>query len=1032
MKRRLLALLFCFPACLPAQQEAVYFENIGLKEGLSSLNASALYRDNRGFLWIGTADAGLNRFDGTGMEVFRHSDRDSTSLCSDAIFSILGDEQGFIWVGANGGISRLNPATGRCRNFTQQNGRLAVNAENRLFQDGAGAIWTRNAGSLERYDPATQRFVQHPASKLLSFAGRAAFDAHGNVWIGSHGLKSLDPVSGALKRFLPYPYPDVAHHLLETIEADVVGAVVDRHDNIWVLSWSGGLCRFDPKTETFEKFLWNARRSNATNIPFDIAETYSANGQRIFWIAAEHGLLRMPLEAGAFPALAQRYDLIAADSGAGLLPEGQVIRLLADQEGNLWAGSTGAGVFRRHIRQENFLHLKNALEAPIEKITFALNGDALVSGLGDPISVWDSRLIRKKQTPRFPASTEPDLGRLSWGAARDEASGIMYIATFDGLVAWDENQNRMRRYPFNLAEPGGLLHRRITQVFPLGNGHLLLAFWMHYLQLFDANTGKTIKLLGKQGSITRQITKDAAGNIWVCGEGFLARFEPAKALLTDVLRDETIYLAIFFDAKNRCWLGTNKGLLQFDLTNRRILARYGFEEGLPGNEVSGIRKDSLGRLWLMTNKGVCFFDPDARRPYTLGKADGLVLPHAGAKMGQAPDGRIWLAEGRDIQIFQPELIRTPAPSRVYITGLKINQRDTFPEAPFGQLTEMRLRPGENDLAFLYTAIDLESFGRTRFLYRLDGLQNEWVRAGKNRMAVFVNLPAGAYTFRVRPEDAGDNAAFDATLRIVVTDFVWQRRWFQALALFLLGGLIAFAYYRWNNQRLRLRLAKLEHVRAMEALRLDIAQDIHDEVGADLTKISLSAQFTAMLPHLSGAELRDKLRAISVDAREVAVHLGDIVFAINPHYDHFAEVQAYFREKGRAFLEEARLEAYFDLPPAAQNPLVPPEVKRQLYLLFRESLNNAVKHAQAKSVRIALRLEAGGQRFLLEICDDGAGFDLQNTRIFGNGLAAMRARAEKIGARLTVDTAPGQGTRIRVEGNIDDAGNPIYQTALTKA
>ncbi|MCK6695347.1 MAG: histidine kinase, partial [Thermoanaerobaculia bacterium] len=283
-------------------------------------------------------------------------------------------------------------------------------------------------------------------------------------------------------------------------------------------------------------------------------------------------------------------------------------------------------------------------------------------------------------------------------------------------------------------------------------------------------------------------------------------------------------------------------------------------------------------------------------------------------------------------------------------------------------------------------------------------------------AAFVNLPAGQYTFRVRPEDAGAGDAFDAVLRVRVTDHFWQRAWFRALVLVLLSAFTVFAYNRWTNQRMRLRLADLERERALEDLRVDIAQDIHDEVGSALTKIALSAQFAAMVPDQQEQDFREKLRRIGTEARNVALQLGEIVFAINPRYDRFAEVQAYFREKGREFLEEAQLSSRFDLPPAPGNPAVPPPVKRQLYMLYRECLNNIVKHAEARSVSIVFRLE-NRRDYLLEIRDDGKGFDPENTRQFGSGLKGMQMRAEKIGAVLEMETGPGNGTTVRVRGRL---------------
>lgn len=246
--------------------------------------------------------------------------------------------------------------------------------------------------------------------------------------------------------------------------------------------------------------------------------------------------------------------------------------------------------------------------------------------------------------------------------------------------------------------------------------------------------------------------------------------------------------------------------------------------------------------------------------------------------------------------------------------------------------------------------------------------------------------------------------------------VWDALWFS-LGLGYRTYLIQQENNRLNREKLEQELAlEQERIRTAEQLRVQIAQDIHDEVGADLSKLSLSAEFAAMQETNQAPDLRLRLREVGAQTRNVARKLNELVFVINPRYDDFAEVQAYFREKGREFLEEAAISSRFDLPEAAGNPVVSPNVKRHLYMLFRECLNNTVKHANAGAVRVLFRAD-NDQRFLLEIEDNGDGFDLNNTRKFGNGLKSMQSRCEKINAELTISSTPGDGTLLRVVGSL---------------
>lgn len=1005
---QILALCLFFTLPIAAQQSAGFFEYIGVKDGLSHSDVLSLFRDSRGFLWIGTVNGGLNRYDGHEMKVYRHRDSDSLSLCEDIVYSILEDEQGFIWVGTNGGISCLNPTSGKCRNFTKQNGHLAYNGENRLFKDAQGRLWTANGG-LERYDPDAGRFIRFPSIDTLHLGGTAAADREGRFWVGGHrGLKRIDTADKEIRIFLPFRREDLR---------EINGAKIDRYGNIWVCTWGGGLLRFHPETGQFERFLWGPETpfTSNSNIVFDIAETFDLVGKHYFWIATEDGIYKFALGPEGFPSLDVPHDFY------NNLPCGQVRVLYADGQGNLWAGGPG-GLCRYSVRQENFRTFRKIVPGGMENINFTAAGDALVSFPGEPpCAIFDADLRPREMKISLPPKKLFPERDISWDMVKDEESGLMYVATFEGLLAYNEKTGATRWFLKKDGDSTGLVAHKVTNILPLGGGKLLLATWGLGMQVFDANTGQNLKYLGKYALIVRRLKKLPNGEIWVCAESNLMKFDPVRQELEYVTPNPVLmYYDILIDVQGRCWLATDQGLFLFDRQTHRLLEHYGTEEGLPHKFIDRFCEDGRGRIWLFTQKGLCYFDPDMKRCTRLGLSDGILNADLGGGLVQGPDGHFWLAFGTDLQIFRPELVETPRPSQCYITGLKINEKDSILDRPFEHIAEIRLLPGQNALTFNYTAADLETFGKTSFLYRLEGLQSDWVHAGKDRTARFINLPAGEYVFRVRPEDAGDDDSTDAVLRIVVTNHFWERAWFINLAM-LTGMLLALGmvtyYYR---SRLRLREAEAERLKAIEATRSQIAQDIHDDLGTELSKISIGARVAAMMPELDGDALREKLQAIGADAQAVAQHLRDVVFIANPRFDAFSEVQAYFREKSREFLERVGLEPHFDFPKPEHDPPVRPEVKRQLFLLLRECLNNTARHAGATELFFRFELVPGadkpaGDSYLFDIRDNGSGFDPGDTRPFGNGLSGMSARAEKIGAQLTLDTAPGKGTSIRLTG-----------------
>lgn len=202
----------------------------------------------------------------------------------------------------------------------------------------------------------------------------------------------------------------------------------------------------------------------------------------------------------------------------------------------------------------------------------------------------------------------------------------------------------------------------------------------------------------------------------------------------------------------------------------------------------------------------------------------------------------------------------------------------------------------------------------------------------------------------------------------------------------------------------------------ERIRSRIAQDIHDEAGAGLTKISLAAHAALQIPQLSTSELRERMAKLAADARMTAGSLREIVFAVNPDFDRFSEMQAYFREQAREFWESLPPTVHFDFEKSPHDPIVPPDMRRELLLTFKEAQNNAAKHAAANNIWLTMKL-IDSHTYLIEVRDDGRGMPTDKMSVHTQGQRGMRQRAEWIGAELTVESAPGEGVRVRMTGKI---------------
>lgn len=990
-------LLLFFALAASGQEWIPHYDRIGTKEGLSGEVVTAIFQDSRGFLWIGTDGQGLNRYDGNDMQTWRHSKRDSFSLCGNWVRSIMEDINGRIWVGTTNGISRLNPVNGRFDNYFNDDDPFGAS---HLFKDRKGTTWSASQFGLWQFNPDADKF-----ERRLAVDGGDRFFSHsgagtdGRLWLGGTGVTAFDPLNGDTQCF--YPFPNEPHDA----EKNRNPVKVDSFGNIWVFCWGGGLQRFHPESGRFEQFIWqkNPKFPNLANIPFDVEETSDVEGKRIFWLATENATFRFPLEAGAFPSPDQPYTLFRP--GSDLRPAGsQTRRLLSDRSGNLWFGTTN-GLYRYKKEQEYIRIIRTPGTASISQVFFTQNGEALVSSEAkNPLMILDDRQHWKKVFRNLPPGSNDGAGEICWSAVKDEETGIVYAATFHGLVAYDEKSGETRWYRQNPKDSSGIVDGKVTHILPLGKSQLLLSFWKHGLQVLDTRSGKTVWRFQEKGMDNIWSIKRLDGVIWIGTEGTLYTFDPQKRIMTDMTPQEVFgirYYDVLKDRQGQIWVGTNYGLWRLDAQNRRVLEKFTTDEGLAGIDVNTMAADSFGRLWLATVEGFCVFNPTTRKFYPLDKE----IFHVG-HIWKAPNGELWLTNTDRIQILNPGLFPDPHPSRVYITGLKINEKDSFPDVPFERIQQIRLRPGQNALTFSFTAVDLDVFGKTDFRYILEGLQSEWVHAGKNRRAAFVNLPPGVYTFRVRPEDAGDGSFYDATLTVVVTDYFWQRAWFKAGVFILLTALLVGLIFLSYTRELRARNLSLQARLAIQDERNRISRDLHDDLGSGLGAIRLLSDIA--LSKTASKDLRARVGTIAESARDLSEKIHEIIWAANPKNDTLDRLIIYLHQYAVSLFGDSKYELRAPIPEAIPAVNIAGEHRRALFLAYKEALNNIVQHAQATCVQVGFQCAL--TQLEIRICDNGRGFDLSATGDSGNGIVNMRKRIEDMGGQFGIWSGA-QGTEV---------------------
>jgi signal transduction histidine kinase len=370
------------------------------------------------------------------------------------------------------------------------------------------------------------------------------------------------------------------------------------------------------------------------------------------------------------------------------------------------------------------------------------------------------------------------------------------------------------------------------------------------------------------------------------------------------------------------------------------------------------------------------------------------------------EGRIWFVNQRSVAVFDSR--RLPAQQmepelqleEVNVDGVTMNV------VPYNRL---RISSRMRHIEFHYTCPDLLAPASARFRYRLNGSEKEWMEAGPGRVAYYGHLPPGPYEFQVM--SLGRNGAWREPPRVLSVEIVprfWERRTVQAATgLALLGG-ISGAVWGAARARLRRRLASLERQQALAQERARIARDMHDELGAGLTQISLLSSMAGSTPAASD-EVRAGTSKIAEVSRDLVRSLDEIVWVVRPQNDNLESLVEYLAQASRDLCEHSAVRCWFSGPPQVPALEVPANLRHNLLLACREGVNNVLKHSGASEVRIRVLLEDA--TLYVELTDNGHGFEIAKGEAKRSGLLHMRQRMNEAGGTCELESVLGKGSRV---------------------
>lgn len=961
---RRIALLVFAAVCLSRQavaagpEQTYSLTNWTDKDGIVG-PVSSIAQDQDGYLWLGTF-GGLVRFDGVRFVQWPLDGEPSERPIS----AISASRDGSIWVGFG-----LRELVARVRGNRVESFRLGDGAEagfvRNLIEDRSGTMWAAAFGGLWKYGNGKWERIE-PAHGLPAGTVDALYeDPHGDLWVGS--------VAGVFRRrtgsehFQPVPVPSQ-----DATAPRWFGAGAD--GSTWMAD-PRGLIRIGRS----DKPQWTS------GIPGPRRLLYDGHGS--LWVGTlRDGLIRINAGTNS-PSLDDSTHFTTRNG----LSDDDVRSLFQDREGNIWAG-TRTGL-TRFAETPSFItsggeklgnEVINALATSTDGRIWASSNDGLMvfdngrwSRIGKPQGLPSDAVI----------ALDPDENRGLW-LTTDQGAGHFSAGRFVSLPL----PNNIRRVTCIAAGPGGSIwlsdqsmgvfrwkggkltsfehvtgRRPAHVIYTDSIGNVWVALLGAGVIVFNGDQHTTLPENQLAPGVVSAIHEDRNGTVWIASSGGISAFKDGVLVAhrQSTLRDAS---SLITDDRGFLWLGVPIGLIRIheselqkasaDSAYRIRYRLFSQSDGLHGiptrNSVwpSATRGED-GTLWFVTNEGVTTVDPNA-------VDDTVRTPQVRIEAVVADDRSIDIAPGQTIP---------PLTARIQID---------------------------------YTALTLAAPEKTRFQYRLEGFDTEWLDAGTRRQAFYTNLPPRRYQFRVRAYEDGAPTESSAQWEFVLAPAFYQTRWFRLLCVATVGLALVLAW------RARIRGVHRQFALVM-AERARMGRELHDTLLQGL--VGALVQFDAVATQLDGtqeaakARLERARREVEGYIRETRRSILDLRSA-TPEPVHLDKA---LREVGES--QTAGRPVHFEFAIAGEPRPCDSRFAEQLVRIGSEAVHNAVRHAHA--TRICMQVNFTASHLRLVVSDDGKGFDVSQSGRPGWGLVSMRERTEQIGGVFSITSTPAEGTTVEV-------------------
>jgi ligand-binding sensor domain-containing protein/signal transduction histidine kinase len=999
-----------------ARAETPPFKFYTTSDGLAHDRVNRIVRDSRGFLWFCTSE-GLSRFDGYEFKNYTQDD----GLPHRAVNDFLETRSGELWIATNDGLVSFNPMGVSKREQTNENKsgasmfrtvrppdlktELNTWSVEDLLEDRDGVIWAASSAGLFRLANQSAddwRLKRFERKEIEQGTGRGFLklleDQTGAIWGGNtSGLYRISPDRASAQILVP--------------KLSLVSLLEDKDGQIWVGTGSDaanrGLRVYSYANDKLSLTRVFGKKDGLLSDEWINALLKTSDG-RIF--VGSGGLCEYAPQAD--PDKPQ-FRVLSRES---------IVALAEDAGGNIWFATASSGAGR--IARNGFVSFAGSDGIKSKSVTSIMTGAD-----GEIYILPEQRTISRFNGKGFDSVQPLEMMLQSWGKGQisfQDHLGEWWIAGTQGLQRYPKVgkfEDLAHTAPYRTyTTSDGLFANEVFQLFEDSRGDIWISIIgdvintvLRWERATDTIHGYTTEdgIPEKNGAVA--YGEDRAGNVWLgFYSGGLLRFHDGKFesfTAEDGLPPGYIH-NIFTDSNGRIWVATSSsGVVRIEnpaTEEKPRLEHLTTREGLSSNQATCATEDNFGRIYISTGRGVNRLNLQTGRIKVFTKADGLP-ENIVTLCKRDAGGSLWFGTYNGLARYTPVADEQSKPPPVFLSNLRVSGESVKKLSELGEtnIKNLDFASDQRQIQIDFFALGFGTGEALRYQYKLDGIDADWSEPTEQR-TINLNLSSGKYQFLVRAVNADGIASENpASISFSIARPVWQRWWFLALLTLLAAGLIYVIY----SYRLK-RLLELEKVRTR------IATDLHDDIGASLSKIAILSEvvhqrIAPVAPN--SVEINQPLEEIAGTSRDLVDSMSDIVWAINPERDHLSDLLQRMRNLAGEMTEIADigLRVHSSGVETVGEMALGADMRREIYLIFKETINNLVKHAACDMVEIEFRRES--DQLIISVKDDGKGFDTSangngNTATRGgNGLPNMRRRAANLGGSCEISSEIGKGT-----------------------